>query len=107
MEGNNDVGDSVRSGGKIVMGLQMGGNWNMSRSVNSWGLFNINQVEMKQCCREVVSANSLGNDGSLQLGLALVLHDFLLVPVLMYRNDILVWRGNERSRMRTVQRAKT
>ena len=43
------------------------------------------------------------NARSLQLECARVLHKPLLVPVLMYGNETMIWREKERSRIRAVQ----
>ena len=65
---------------------------------------------MRQCSRKVVSGErvagairSLVNDRSLQLECARVLHKSLLVPVLIYGNETMIWRKKERSRIRDVQ----
>ena len=39
----------------------------------------------------------------LQLECAKVLHETLLVPVLMYVSETILWKENERSRIRAVQ----
>ena len=43
------------------------------------------------------------NAMSLQLECARVLHDSLLVPVLMYGSETVIWRDKEKSRVRAVQ----
>ena len=54
--------------------------------------------------RRVASAiRSLVNAKSLQLECARVLHKSLLVPVLTYGSEAMVWRDKERSRIRAVQ----
>ena len=54
--------------------------------------------------RRVVGAiRSLVNARSLQLEYARVLHGSLLVPVLMYGSETMIWREKERSRIRGVQ----
>ena len=65
---------------------------------------------MRQCRRKVVSGRrvagsirSLVNARSLQLEYARVLHESLLVPVLMYDNEKMIWRKKEKSRIRAVQ----
>ena len=40
---------------------------------------------------------------SLQLEYARVLHESLLVPILTYRSETMIWREKERSRVRAVQ----
>ena len=63
-----------------------------------------------ECSRKVVSGRrvagairSLVNARDLQLDCAGVLHETLLVPVLMYDSETMVWKEKERSRMRAVQ----
>ena len=56
--------------------------------------------------RRVASAiRSLVNARRLQLECARVLHESLLVPVLVYGSETMIWRGREkeRSRIRVVQ----
>ena len=63
-----------------------------------------------ECNRNVASRRrvagaprSLGNAIILQLECARVLHESLLVPVLTYGTETMIWRENERSRIRAVQ----
>ena len=63
---------------------------------------------MRQCCRKVASGRriagvirSLVNVRGLQLQCARVLHETLLVPVLMYGRETVIWK-NKRSRIRNV-----
>ena len=54
--------------------------------------------------RRVTSVTrSLFNARNLQLECARVLHELMLVPVLTYSSETMIWRQNERSRIRTVQ----
>ena len=54
--------------------------------------------------RRVVGAiRSLFSDRDLQLENARVLHETLLVHVLMYCSETMLWKENKRSRIRTVQ----
>ena len=46
---------------------------------------------------------SLVNAEDMQLECARVLHKTLLVPVLMYGSETMIWKEKERSRIRTVQ----
>ena len=46
---------------------------------------------------------SLVNSKSLQLECAMALHDSLLVPILSFGSETMIWRGKERSRIRAVQ----
>ena len=64
----------------------------------------------EECSREVVSGRrvagairSLVNARSLQSECARVFHESLLVPVLTYGSETMIWREKERSRIRTVQ----
>ena len=63
-----------------------------------------------ECSRNVASGRrvagvtrSLVNARDLQLECARVLHESLLVPVLMYGTETMLWREKERSRERSVQ----
>ena len=63
-----------------------------------------------ECSRKVASRRriagamkSLVNVRSLQLEGARVLHESLLVPVLTYGSETMIWKEKERSRIRTVQ----
>ena len=65
-----------------------------------------------ECSRKVASGRrvagairSLVNARSLQLECARVLHESLLVPVLTYGSETMIWR-EERSRIRAVQTDK-
>ena len=54
--------------------------------------------------RRVAGAiRSLVNGRYLQLECARVLHETLLVPLLMYGSETILWKEKERSRARTVQ----
>ena len=62
-----------------------------------------------ECSRKVVSGRrvagtirSLVNAWSLQLECARVLHESLLVSVLFYGSETMIWREKERSRIRDV-----
>ena len=53
--------------------------------------------------RRVAGAiRSLVNVRNLQLECASVLHEILLVPILMYGNETMLWKKEERSRIRAV-----
>ena len=63
-----------------------------------------------ECSRKVTSGRkvvgairSLVNARDLQLECSRVLHETLLVPVLMYGSETMLWREKERSRVRAVQ----
>ena len=49
------------------------------------------------------ASRSLVNGRCLQLECARVLHETLLVPVLMYGSEIMIWKKEERSKIRVVQ----
>ena len=53
--------------------------------------------------RVVGAISSLVNVRDLQLERVRVLHETLLVPVLMYGSETMLWREKERSRVRAVQ----
>ena len=63
-----------------------------------------------ECIRKVSSGktvagaiSSLANARDLQLECARVLHEALLVPVLMYGSETMLWKEKERSRVRVVK----
>ena len=63
-----------------------------------------------ECSRKVASGRrvagairSLVNARNFQLECARVLHETLLVPVLMYGSETMLWKEKERSRVRAVQ----
>ena len=65
---------------------------------------------MTECSRKVVrgkrvegAIRSMVNTRSLQLQCAMVLHESLLVPILTYGRETMIWREKERSRIRAVQ----
>ena len=65
---------------------------------------------MRECRRKVVSGRtiagairSLVNARSLQLECARVLHESLVVLVLTYGSEKMLWKEKERSRIRAVQ----
>ena len=53
--------------------------------------------------RDASAIRSLGNARSLQLECARVLKESLLVPVLTYGSETMIWREKERSRTKIVQ----
>ena len=53
--------------------------------------------------RVEVAIRSLVNTRGLELDCARVLHDSLLLPVLMYDSETMLWKKKEKSRIRTVQ----
>ena len=66
-------------------------------------------TEEAECSRKVVIGkrvaiviSSLVNTRSLQLECSRVLHELLLMPVLVYGSETVIWREKERSRIRTV-----
>ena len=63
-----------------------------------------------QCSRKVANwkrvasaIRSLVNTRNLHLECAIVLHKTLLVPVLMYGNESMLWKEKERTKIRDVQ----
>ena len=62
-----------------------------------------------ECSRKVASERvtgairSLVNARDLQLECARVFHETLLIPVLMYGRETMLWKEKERSRIRAVQ----
>ena len=76
----------------------------MSRNLNTRDEFWTNRVLMRQCSRKVASGRRvLGSIRSLQLECFRVLYESLLVPVLTYSSETMMWREKERSRIRAVQ----
>ena len=69
-----------------------------------WGVFwaNLvqkehNAIEREECCRSLVNIRDL------QLEYAWVLHETLLMPVLIYGSEPILWREKEKSRVSPVQ----
>ena len=67
-------------------------------------------TEGAKCSRKVVSGRrvtgairSLVNAEDLQLKCATMFHETLLVPVLMYGSETIIWKEKKRSRVRAVQ----
>ena len=61
-----------------------------------------------KCCRKVASGRKVAGAvrslvKSLHLECAKVLHEGLLMPVLLYGSETMIWREKERSRIRAVQ----
>ena len=79
----------------------------MYPNLNTWDVFEMN--DEAECSEKVASGRrdagavrSLVNARNLQLECAKVLHESLLVPVLTYGSEIMMWREKERSRIRAV-----
>ena len=77
---------------------------------NTLGVFWINQVQVWQCHWKVTSRkkvagaiSSLVNSNGLQLECDRVLHETLLMPVLIYGSETLIWKEKESSRIKAVQ----
>ena len=58
------------------------------------------QMRWKEICRHI---RSLVNTRGLQLECAMVLHESLLVPVVIYGNEAMILKEKERSKIRAVQ----
>ena len=82
----------------------------MSRNLNTWNEFWTNQVLIRQ---NVVGRWRVGGGyqvllgrwlmiGILKIECTRVLHESLLVPVLTYGSETMIWREKERSRIRAV-----
>ena len=57
-----------------------------------------------KCCRKVAGTiTSIVNGRDLQIECARILQETLLVPVLMYGSDTMLWEKKERSRIKVVQ----
>ena len=80
----------------------------MSWNLNIWGVLDESSTDGAECSKRVASSRvasatrSLVNTKDLQLECA-VLHEALLVPVLMYGNETMLWREKERPRVRVVK----
>ena len=67
----------------------------MSRNLNTRDVFWTNQIQMKQSLvgkRVAGTIRSKVNARDLQLECTKVLHETLLVPVLMYDNETMLWK---------------
>ena len=74
-------------------------------------IFDESDTDEAKCSRKAASGRrvagairSLVNARNLQLECARVLHESLLVIVLMYGSETMIWKEKERSRIRAVQR---
>ena len=68
----------------------------------------MNQAQMMQCLKKVVNGRkvairSLVNSRGLQLKCSKVLHETLLMSVLMYGSETLIWKEKKRCRFRPAQ----
>ena len=79
----------------------------MSWNLNTW----VSGTDEAECSRKVVSGRrevgtvkSLVNATSLKLQCARVLNQSLLVPVLTYSRETMIWREKERSKIKAVQK---
>ena len=75
----------------------------MSWNLNIWGVLKKSGTE---CSRKIASGRkvagairSLVNVRNLQIEYARVLHEILIVLVLMYGSETILWREKERSRI--------
>ena len=88
----------------------MGCNWSVSELKYLGCVLEQSDTDEVEYLRKVASGRkfagvirSLVNARGLQLKCARVLHEALLVPVLMYVSETVIWREKERSRIRAVQ----
>ena len=88
----------------------MGSHWSMCQNLNTWGVLDESGTDEVVFWRKVVSGRkvagtirSLVNARGLQLECASVLYDALLMPVLIYCSDTMIWKRKKRSRIRAVQ----
>ena len=78
----------------------------MSRNSNIWDVSWTNQIQIGQVAsgkRVADAIRSFVNARDLQIEYARVLHKTLLVPVLMYGNETMLWKEEERFRIRALQ----
>ena len=75
------------------------------QNLNTWDVFWTNRVQMRVASGSTVvgAIRSLVNARSLQLDCAKVLDESLLVPVLTYGSETVIWKEEEMSRIRAVQ----
>ena len=71
----------------------------MSRNLNAWDLFWTNSRKVASGKRIAGDIRAMVNARSLQFECARVLHESLVVPVLMYGSQTMIWREKERSRI--------
>ena len=81
----------------------------MSRNLNILGVLDESGTDGAECSWKVASGRmvagairSLVNARDLQVVCARVLHETLLVPVLIYGSEAMLWREKERSRVTAV-----
>ena len=70
----------------------------MSQNFNIWDVFWTNKAQTGQ---SIVRKGRVG--GGLQLECTRVLYETLLVPVLTYGNETMLWNEKERSRIRALK----
>ena len=77
----------------------------MSRNLKCLGcVLNESGTDEGECSRKVASGRKVASDvRSLQLECDWVLHVSLLVPVLTYGSETVIWTKEERSRIKAVQ----
>ena len=76
----------------------MGYDWSICWNLNIWDMFRMNQVQMRQCHRKVISGKRVsGIIRGLQFECARVLHETFLLPLLRYGSMTLIWKEKERS----------
>ena len=82
----------------------------MSRISNIWGVLDESRTYGAECIRKVAIERRVAgaimflvNDKDLQIEFDRVLHEKLLVPVLMYGSEIMLWKEEEKSRIMTVK----
>ena len=76
---------------RITRAWAFGSPNNLTQNSNIWDLFWTNPVQIRQCRMKVAGAiRSLVSFKGLQLECAMVLHQSLLVPFLMYGSEIMV-----------------
>ena len=88
-----------------------GCNWSMCRNLNTWGsVLGVSGRDDAEYRRNVASGRkvavdvrSLVNARDLQRECARALHEILLVPVLLYSNETMIWQEKENFRLRSVQ----
>ena len=78
----------------------MGRDWRKCQSSNIWGVSQKSGTDDPECRRKVAigrkvagSIRSVVNARGLQHECARVLHEGLVVPILLYGSETMIWRG--------------
>ena len=92
-----------RRGLKVIANnrwMGMGHDWSKCQSSNIWGVLDESGTDNAKCHRKVASGRKV-NARNLQLEYAKMLHETLLMPVLLYGSETLIWREEGCARWKT------